>query len=265
MKREAPQRLQAEPHRRALSSPAWAARWQGLMARLHLVGPGEDAQLLADLAAPPPAVRVLAFANAHAFNLAAHSPGFTADLAAADVLLRDGSGLAHLLRSCGHAPGLNMNGTDFIPRLLRACNGRPLAVLGTREPQLGRGVRRIARALMPGSTVLALDGFQPEARYLEFLARHQPAIVLLAMGMPRQEQLAQRLRRELNFPCLVICGGAIVDFLGGGVRRAPAPLRRLGLEWLWRLALEPRRLFKRYVIGNPLFLVRTAWLARQQA
>ena len=71
------------------------------------------------------------------------------------------------------------------------------------------------------------------------------------------------LRDALDLPCLVICGGAIVDFLGGRVRRAPGWLRRLGLEWLWRLAQEPRRLFMRYVVGNPMFLWRSARLSRQ--
>jgi exopolysaccharide biosynthesis WecB/TagA/CpsF family protein len=55
---------------------------------------------------------------------------------------------------------------------------------------------------------------------------------------------------------VIVCGGAILDFLGGGATRAPAWMRRLGIEWLYRLAREPRRLFKRYVLGNPLFLSR---------
>ena len=69
------------------------------------------------------------------------------------------------------------------------------------------------------------------------------------------------LRAALGFPCLIICGGAIIDFLGGKIPRAPRWMRRTGLEWAFRLALEPRRLFRRYVIGNPVFIARTLSLA----
>jgi exopolysaccharide biosynthesis WecB/TagA/CpsF family protein len=95
---------------------------------------------------------------------------------------------------------------------------------------------------------------QPE-KYVDFAIRHRPSLIVLGMGMPKQEQVAIQLRSALDFPCLIICGGAIIDFLGGKVTRAPALLRRTGMEWVYRLAMEPRRLFYRYVVGNPLFLI----------
>jgi N-acetylglucosaminyldiphosphoundecaprenol N-acetyl-beta-D-mannosaminyltransferase len=76
------------------------------------------------------------------------------------------------------------------------------------------------------------------------------------MGMPKQERLARRLRLELPHAPAIVCGGAILDFMSGNVERAPQPMRRLGLEWLYRLCREPRRLFRRYVLGNPLFILR---------
>lgn len=76
------------------------------------------------------------------------------------------------------------------------------------------------------------------------------------MGMPKQEAVAAKLA-AIGGPCLIVCGGAILDFLGGKVSRAPEWLRRLGGEWLYRLLREPKRLFMRYVVGNPLFLLRT--------
>jgi exopolysaccharide biosynthesis WecB/TagA/CpsF family protein len=105
--------------------------------------------------------------------------------------------------------------------------------------------------------VWGVDGFQTPSTYLHLLRERRPSLVLLAMGMPRQEELALWLRRRLGHGCLLICGGAIVDFLAGRTRRAPPLLRRLGMEWAWRLGQEPVRLFKRYVIGNPQFLWRT--------
>jgi len=89
------------------------------------------------------------------------------------------------------------------------------------------------------------------------LAREQqPELIVLGMGMPKQEAVAAELA-VTGGPCLIVCGGAILDFLGGKVSRAPEWLRRLGGEWLYRLLREPKRLFMRYVVGNPLFLLRT--------
>lgn len=249
----------------AWQAPHWSDAWGRILGRLQLLDDERAEQsLLAELAvsasqhAQP---RVLAFVNAHALNLAARDGAFAAHLADADLLLRDGSGLALLLRWLGRPPGRNLNGTDLIPRLLAACNGQSLAVLGTRDPYLQQGLNAIGRQFMPRSRLRAMDGFQAAECYVEMLQRFRPQLVLLAMGMPRQEALAQRLREALDAPCLIICGGAIVDFLAGRTRRAPAWLRRLGLEWLWRLGQEPARLFIRYVVGNPLFVWRAAWLA----
>jgi exopolysaccharide biosynthesis WecB/TagA/CpsF family protein len=82
------------------------------------------------------------------------------------------------------------------------------------------------------------------------------------MGMPRQEEVAILLRSALNFPCLIVCGGAIIDFMGGKTSRAPLWVRQARMEWAYRLALEPRRLFQRYVVGNPVFLARALTMAR---
>ena len=240
--------------------------WSTIMARLQRV-PDEGAarslmRRLARSARTARRPRVLAFVNAHALNLAAESAEFALALSSADVLLRDGAGVSLLMRRCGQPPGLNMNGTDVIPQLLRACDGLSVAVLGTAEPYLGRGLRRLQQELMPRSQVLGIDGFQTRSNYAQLLDQHRPRVVVLAMGMPRQEEMARWLRGQLSHGCLLICGGAIVDFLAGRTRRAPRLLQRTGLEWLWRLAQEPRRLFRRYVIGNPLFVWRLLRLER---
>ena len=107
--------------------------------------------------------------------------------------------------------------------------------------------------------VLHMDGFQPEADYLRAVDREQPEIVLLAMGMPRQERVARLLAGHDGYrPALTICGGAIVDFIAGRVSRAPRFMRDNGLEWLFRLMQEPRRLFQRNIAGNVKFMRRMA-------
>jgi N-acetylglucosaminyldiphosphoundecaprenol N-acetyl-beta-D-mannosaminyltransferase len=202
---------------------------------------------------------VVAFVNAHACNLAAKDPVFAANLRGADVLLRDGSGMAILCRRLGRDPGLNMNGTDLIPRLVEHFRGRPVALFGTREPWLSTAAAKFAES---ADIVATLDGFQEDDAYVGALRERPADLVVLAMGMPRQEQLAARVARDVDGGLVVVCGGAILDFVGGRVSRAPGWMRRLGIEWLWRLVSEPRRLFKRYVVGNTVFLLRTRGAAR---
>jgi N-acetylglucosaminyldiphosphoundecaprenol N-acetyl-beta-D-mannosaminyltransferase len=220
----------------------------------------DRARLLDGLLAPDRPI-VLGFINAHGFNLAAERPEVLELFLGVDVLLRDGKGMEMLLSGLGRDPGLNMNGTDLIPELLAHLGARPLAVLGTAEPWLGRACDRLAAE---GRAITArLDGFQPDAAYDALVARTRPEAILLAMGMPRQERAAMALRAsEPDRPMLIICGGAIVDFLAARFDRAPVWVRSLGMEWAWRLLREPRRLFQRYVIGNALFMLRARRLRR---
>src|SRR5438132_512000 len=81
----------------------------------------------------------------------------------------------------------------------------------------------------------------------------RPELIILAMGMPKQEAIAVRLRAYLKSPALIVNGGAILDFLGGKVTRAPRWMQRLYLEWVYRLYLEPRRLARRYLLGIPTY------------
>lgn len=78
------------------------------------------------------------------------------------------------------------------------------------------------------------------------------------MGMPKQELVSQQLSQQLQHPALIINGGGIVDFMSGTKQRAPVWLRKIGMEWSYRLFLEPKRLWRRYVIGNIVFLWRAA-------
>ncbi|MDV5098732.1 WecB/TagA/CpsF family glycosyltransferase [Pseudomonas sp. LSJ-87] len=233
----------------------WQKRWSTLVGKLEVVADATAAQRLLDRLSAPEAATVLGFVNAHAMNLVVHDGACHQALSVADVLLRDGSGMAILYRRLGLEPGLNMNGTDFIPRLLAAYRGRRVAFWGTRQPYLDQAVQRSA-AMFGVVPVSVHDGFASVDTYLQLAREQQPELIVLGMGMPRQEVVAARLAAT-GGPRLIVCGGAILDFLGGKVSRAPEWLRRLGGEWLYRLLREPKRLFMRYVVGNPLFLLRT--------
>lgn len=233
----------------------WQQRWKTLVGKLTVVADQAAAQHLVERLVAPETVTVLGFVNAHAMNLVVRDAEYCQALAAADVLLRDGAGMSILYRRLGLEPGLNMNGTDFIPRLLAAYRGRRVAFWGTRHPYLGQAVQR-SEAVFGVVPVSVHDGFASVETYLQLARQEQPELIVLGMGMPKQEAVAARLSAT-GGPCLIVCGGAILDFLGGKVNRAPEWLRRFGGEWLYRLLREPKRLFMRYVVGNPLFLLRT--------
>lgn len=249
---------------RWMDAGAWADRWQALLHKvLRVPGEADDAELLLRLSQPT-RPSVLAFVNAHAMNSAVHDADFFDSLMSADILLRDGSGMSTLFKVLGIPPGQNLNGTDLIPRLIALFNGRAIALFGTQEPYLTRAVRVVRDTLARGTLAAKADGFMPPHYYLALVRAHQSELIVLGMGMPKQEEVACALRAALTHPCLIVCGGAIIDFLGERMPRAPLWMRRLGLEWVYRLAQEPSRLFRRYVLGNPLFLLRTLRLKLAQ-
>lgn len=204
---------------------------------------------------------ILSFVNAHALNLAHRNNEFAAALLSSDIILRDGIGMKMLYKSMGIAPGLNMNGTDAIPRILEHFKGERVALMGTEEPYLGNAASKLKNEghLIVGT----INGFADPDTYLAFIRDTRPSVVVLGMGMPRQEVLAAKLIQVCPGGCLWVNGGAIIDFLGGKVKRAPEWMQKNGLEWLFRLASEPRRLFNRYVIGNAVFISRIPDIMKQ--
>lgn len=233
----------------------WSERWTAIVRRIRVVhSPSEEVALLHELATAK-RHRVLGFVNAHAMNTAAVDSAFYAALASADILLRDGTGMALLYRKRALAAGLNMNGTDFIPKLLGRFRGRRVALWGTEGPFLGNCARRCETEF--GVTVISLaNGFEDPDHYVGLAEKELPDLIVLGMGMPKQEHVAGLIRSRAAGAALIVCGGAIIDFMGGKVSRAPGWMRRSGIEWTYRLVGEPRRLFRRYAIGNPVFVLR---------
>jgi N-acetylglucosaminyldiphosphoundecaprenol N-acetyl-beta-D-mannosaminyltransferase len=233
----------------------WHARWSRIVGSIRVVSSPPDERALLDELASGKTVRTLGFVNAYAMNSIVENVEFFNALTNADILLRDGSGMAVLYRRCRRESGLNMNGSDFIPKILAAFHGRRVAVWGTKEPCVGAAVAR-CEAEFGVQVISRENGFHEVDFYRRLADVTQPDLILLGMGMPKQEHVAQTIRLNAVAPSLIICGGAIIDFLGGKVSRSPKWMRVLGIEWMYRFAREPHRLFRRYVIGNPLFLYR---------
>lgn len=242
--------------------PDWQPRWRELVQGVVRVHTERGEQQLLDTLAQPKEPTVLAFINAHAMNSAATSRRFYESLMSADIVLRDGIGMAILLRMLNQSPGLNLNGTDLIPKILKRYAGRSIALFGTQDPYLRKAREKVTTKLAPDSRCVTTHGFLETTDYIRLAATHRPELIVLGMGMPKQEEVASTLRAAIGYPCLIVCGGAIIDFMGGKTSRAPQWMRKTGMEWAFRLALEPKRLFQRYVVGNPIFLARAFSLAR---
>ena len=199
----------------------------------------------------------LAFLNAHCVNVSRRDEAYRRVLRRF-LVLPDGVGVDLAGKLLHGAPFReNLNGTDFIPRLLASLQ-RPcrVALLGGR-PGVAQDAAASLKAACPHHDFIAVsDGyFGPEERpaVLDRLAAAKADIVLVALGVPAQERfIADHL--DARHGHLFAGVGALFDFLAGRVSRAPRVVRALRLEWVWRLALEPRRLGRRYVLGNPVFL-----------
>lgn len=201
----------------------------------------------------------VSFLNAHNANLAYSDPVF-AEALDDFLVLPDGVGVDIAAKLLYGAPFPdNLNGTDFIPAFLQAST-RPLtvALLGaTRVNAEAASVKLSALAVQHRFVVIHDGYFSPseEPAIVERIARLRPDVLLVAMGVPRQELWIAR-HIDARHCTLPIAVGALLDFLSGMVPRAPLWMRRLRLEWLYRLWIEPGRLWRRYVVGNPLFLWR---------
>lgn len=212
------------------------------------------------------------FINAHCINMLRTDPGYARALGQADTLLPDGSGLSLAARLAGQKIAANLNGTDLFPLLCRAAAARNIGLflLGGR-PGIAQAACETMRAAIPGLRIAGVQHgyFAPEDEdaIIRAINASGAGIVLVGFGVPRQEIWIARMRARLDAPVLMGVGG-LFDYYSGRIPRAPLMLRRTGLEWVWRFLQEPRRLGRRYTIGNVMFLGRAiahAWVARGQA
>lgn len=209
----------------------------------------------------------VAFVNAHCVNLAVAEPAYRDALHHFSRRYADGSGMRLAARLAGHQLRDNVNGTDLFPLLCeRAARlGIPIALLGARPGVAQRCADAMSRRFAGLQVAWVHHGYATDAEMPEVLASLADSgagLLFVAMGVPAQELWIRQHRPALKVP-VTLAVGALFDFYSGDVRRAPRWLRRLGLEWVFRLALEPRRLYLRYIIGNPLFVFRALRLALQ--
>lgn len=204
---------------------------------------------------------MITFANAHTINVAARFPAMRQALERATVF-NDGAGvdLASQILYQKRFPD-NLNGTDFIPHVLRQPGlGALVYVLGS-TPAVAKAAAEHIADRYPHVTVVGHHhGFftaEEEADVARKVRASGANLVLVGMGQPRQEIWTATHLDQL--PAATICVGALLDFMAGRITRAPASWRKHKLEWLYRLLKEPRRLAGRYLVGNFSFVVRVLY------
>jgi N-acetylglucosaminyldiphosphoundecaprenol N-acetyl-beta-D-mannosaminyltransferase len=210
--------------------------------------------------------RRVAFVNADCLNLSVGRPAYRAALSSCDRVLADGVGLSIAGKLLRQPIADNVNGTDLFPLLCErlVSTGHSLFLLGAR-PGVARAAAESMQRRFPGLVVAGTHhGYFPseeEGSVIDHINRSGANVLLVALGAPRQELWLERHQDDLR-PELLMGVGGLFDFYSGRVPRAPLGIRRAGIEWVWRLLQEPSRLWRRYLLGNPLFLLR---ILRQRA
>ena len=204
---------------------------------------------------------VIGLVNAHTLNQSVASPEFRKSLEDADVLINDGIGYRLASRMRGVETKYNLNGTDLVPRLLsEAANPITVFLYGATESS-NRGAAEAIAKYANVRVVGRINGYVDVAgEAIPAIQSAKPDVLLVALGHPKQEMFCVDNSPILGAKILLPCGG-LFDFMSDTKPRAPGWMRSTGLEWAYRLSLEPRRMFARYVIGNPIFLMRSFFQA----
>lgn len=208
--------------------------------------------------------RFVVLANVHVVVTATQEADFGRTVTAADLATPDGAPVAWMLRRLGHADQERVSGPDLMWALLSRCasEGLPVYLYGSTPETLAALQARAAQAF-PGLQVAGAESppfraLKPEEdeAAVQRINASGAGLVFVGLGCPKQEHWMLAHRGRINAVMLGV--GAAFDFHAGTVSRAPLWMREHGLEWLHRLASEPRRLWKRYLVTNTLFILLSA-------
>jgi N-acetylglucosaminyldiphosphoundecaprenol N-acetyl-beta-D-mannosaminyltransferase len=207
---------------------------------------------------------LILYANTHALNLSYHDSDFRASLNQASIVLCDGIGAMLGARLLGHPIRQRIPLTELIWQLAEFAEPRGFTFffLGARPSVADNAAARLKVSFPSLDFVGVHHGYfnktagNPEnEEVVRMINAAKPDILIVGFGMPLQERwLAENWGRlEAR---IALSGGAVFDYTSGELQRGPRWMTDNGLEWLSRLMIEPRRLWKRYIVGNPIFLLR---------
>lgn len=206
--------------------------------------------------------------NAHSYNTALKDPLFAEALQKGDVLVPDGASIVMACRwlKAKSQPTERIAGWDLFELEMERLNrkGGKCFFMGSSEKVLGL-IREKAARVYPNITVETYSPpYKPEfseednRAIIDAINAAKPDLLWIGMTAPKQEKWTYTHWNELDIDCH--CGniGAVFDFFAGTVERAPKWWQEHSLEWLYRLMKEPKRMWRRYIIGNALFLLNVA-------
>lgn len=214
--------------------------------------------------------RYVCICNVHSVVTAGQDAAYCRVIAGADMATPDGAPIAWMLRRLGFNDQQRINGPDLMWKYCgeAASRNESIYLYGGTQRTLDILKRRLADAF-PGLRMAgawsppfrALTG-QEEADAVARINASGAGTVWVSLGCPKQEMWMAAHRGRVN--AVMIGVGAAFDYHAGTLRRAPLWMQNSGLEWLYRLVSEPRRLWKRYLVTNTVFILRaTIQLLRQ--
>ena len=213
---------------------------------------------------------VYAYVNVHALNIAQRNEVFREFLNAASITYCDGEGVRLGARFLGETLPSRIVLTYWVWDLCRLCEreGYSLFLLGGEAESVEAAARRISH-MYPTLRISGyhhgfFDKWGPDnARILRLIHDANPDVLIVGFGMPLQEEWINR-----NFDTLrahvILPAGSMIEYVAGKKKPAPTWMANHGMEWVYRLMQEPRRLWRRYLVGNPLFMYRVLMQRLQQ-
>jgi len=227
---------------------------------------GEASENFSEMA-PKNETRVIFTANVEHIVLMSSNAEFRSAYCGADCVLADGMPLVWFSRLIGDRLPERVTGSDLLPELCRMAQRKSLKVffLGGKTDVTPKAVENLLKrfpalqvAGMATPMIDLSDGEFVSSDLVESINRSGADILFVGFGAPKQEIWIARNRQQLQTGIVLAVGGTF-DFLAGKTVRAPLWMQKSGFEWLWRLLHEPKRLWRRYLIGNIRFL-RIAWM-----
>ena len=202
--------------------------------------------------------------NAHSYNVARKDELFAEALTEGDYLIPDGMSVVKACKwlHTKSQPKERIAGADLFEFEMNKLNskGGTVMFMGSSEKTLAKIVQQAAKVYPSLKLVTYSPPYKPEFNAEENNAivnainTANPDLLWIGMTAPKQEKWIYSHWKELNIHCHVGTIGAVFDFFAGNTKRAPQWWQEHGLEWLYRLIKEPRRMWRRYIIGNTVFL-----------
>jgi N-acetylglucosaminyldiphosphoundecaprenol N-acetyl-beta-D-mannosaminyltransferase len=204
--------------------------------------------------------------NAHSFNTVQEDEDFQTAIQSSDVLLPDGISVVWAMRLLTGAKLKKIAGADLFIYEMERINaiGGKCFFLGSSENTLQKILKKAAREYPNVQVYSYSPPYKPEFSEIEnklmidAVNAVEPDVLFVGMTAPKQEKWAHQHFNQLAVGH-VCCIGGVFDFYAGTIKRAPNWMIHLGLEWSYRLIKEPRRMWRRYLIGNIKFITNIVW------